>query len=176
MDYGLFDKLNYYPLELRALLDILSIGRDYLLRNEFLKNDFINWLSASGVLISSYDVHALSSEVAADVKFTYDIGQFDAYIENLISCFIYDMLCMTDAIGEPVYRSLTGTYVAGQYRIESPYETYGEFKNEFVDIYDGQRRQYGVSPSFNPYAKLNDIELGHDDLDNYSGTELDILL
>jgi hypothetical protein len=38
--YSLLGNYNNYPLEIRNLIDIFSINKKYLLKNNFIKEDF----------------------------------------------------------------------------------------------------------------------------------------
>lgn len=128
MDYGLFDKVDYYPLEIQKLLDIVSINPNYLLKNNFLKKDFIDWLSVDNVISDKYIVHVSPDDDLSSTRINYNPEQFNEYIQNLIGNFIYDMLAMRTADGVPVYRTLATAQLAGSNGVHSPYETYGEFE------------------------------------------------
>lgn len=49
--YTIFDKMNGIPLEILKLLDLLSINRKFLVRDGWLKKEFIEALSSDDVVV-----------------------------------------------------------------------------------------------------------------------------
>jgi hypothetical protein len=50
LKYDVFDAFNAIPVELANLIDILSINRSYILQSDKFSTEFIDLLSASGII------------------------------------------------------------------------------------------------------------------------------
>ena len=49
-DYEIFEKIGFLPIEVQRLIDIFSINHNILLRNGFMKDDFMRELRVNGVV------------------------------------------------------------------------------------------------------------------------------
>jgi len=105
LQYSMLDKIGAYPIEVKSLIDILSIKKKYLLDNKFIKQDFIDAMSAAGVVLSgalsceelmpdmvssSLDVLKLSSDEETSPE-----SVFNNYISGVYFTFLNDMLQMS---------------------------------------------------------------------------------
>lgn len=80
-----------------------------------------------------------------------------------ISSFLFDMLALTIGTdGTYAYSKISGNYG------NLPFE----YQNEEIETF---KRQYNIDPKFDPIQTMNDIEIGNDSLDNYTGSELELL-
>lgn len=50
IDYKLFDNIASLPSEIQHLINVLSINKRYLIDSKYLKSEFIDDLSATGVI------------------------------------------------------------------------------------------------------------------------------
>lgn len=98
IDYLVLDKISHYPIEIQKLIDILSINKRYLLDNAFIKQSFIDSLSADGViqlsnvsLSDAVEAHNISSSLN---RYVYDSTVFDNYLSSVFYDFLYGMLDM----------------------------------------------------------------------------------
>lgn len=116
--YLVVDKIQFYPIEVQSLIDILSINKKYLLNNQFIKSSFIDALCESGVaylsntvLSSPYVVSCeydssenpiLSTVLSANATsisssldyYVFDNTTFEKAVESILHKFLYDMLSM----------------------------------------------------------------------------------
>lgn len=181
IDYQLIEKIDYYPLEIQKLIDILSINKKYLFNNRFIRHDFIETLSAdqqltldlSGTYIgdpnaplSSRQEDYDSAEISSVYEhYLYDEGKFNGYLLSTYENFLLDMLNMryTGSLEEvPVFTTIDSS---------------DGYLHDLVvvDKYSKLKKQYNVDPFFNVVEKVNDIEIGNDSLENYFGAELELL-
>lgn len=92
IDYLMLDKLQYYPVEIQSLIDIMSITKNYLFNNKVMKKDFIDALVNDNV-ISSYS--ATSSDAGEVSNFIETSCSFyDSYLSSVYFNFMNDMVCM----------------------------------------------------------------------------------
>ncbi len=82
MQYDVLDNVEFYPLEIRNLVDVLSISRGKLFDNRFMNKDFLEFLLRDGVL-SKDDATSASENGATNVQFEhylYDNEEFQKYL------------------------------------------------------------------------------------------------
>lgn len=70
-DYEIFQKIGFLPIEIQHLIDIFSINHNCLLRNGFMKDDFIRELEENGVL-NPVSSQAQGTLFDVDVQSVYD--------------------------------------------------------------------------------------------------------
>lgn len=166
LNYLVIDKVSYYPIEIQALIDLLSINKKNLLNNQFIKQDFINFLLIDNVISNGSTI-----EISTDVKnyaksaissYQYDKLVFDSYLSSTYKNFIYDILDMKTATSD--------TDNVFNYIMLS--DNYGVESYVAVDRYAYDKRTANIDPSFNVEAEVDKIDVGQSSIDDYSGDEL----
>ena len=177
-EYNVLDKIGYYPIEIQNLIDILSISKKHLLSNKFIKQDFLDALCADGVAqkftpeqlidasmsAAALSIDAISSQ--ADYYMLKSDDAFTSYLSSVYAGFIYDMLTMHGTgLCADVQLYKTG-FLSGMY----------DQNAEIEDPYLSVKLKMNVDVNFDVEQVVNDIDIGIDSLDNYSGEKLDLLV
>lgn len=170
IDYQVIEKINYYPIEIQSLIDILSINKKYLFNNKFIKQDFIEALSADGCIVEDPEgcTRPLSNdgEVSSAIEhYLYQDGQFNNYLSSVYNNFIYDMLDLDFEVN--------GIQIA---KVRDKITEDDGYLGPKTDRYLKNKKQNNVSPFFDVAGIVDDIELGKDSTSNYNGPELSMLL
>lgn len=85
--YNLIDNIERYPIEVQQLIDIFSLNKRYILKNDFLNEDFTKDLYEEGVL----------TDLDCDGKYNYvtttiDQGQYEKYVKGIFYTLLSDFL------------------------------------------------------------------------------------
>lgn len=180
VNYTLFNDLQYIPLELMDLMDILSIKREYLLNNTKFARLMVDQLSSAVSKIpaehGSYD--DLSTN-RGETSVQNEFGQV-----NLASYI--DEQALDDKIYQLYYNELTSNINLPYLDTDQP--IWGELSDNillsgFVDERDPSvteeintyKVQHGIPTSFDEVGIVDKIEVGDDFYINYSEAEQHIL-
>jgi len=154
VDYQVLEKIDYYPIEIQSLIDIFSINKKYLFNNKFIKQDFIDALSADGyiTLDEEDEPRVLSNE--GDVSSTidhylYQDGTFNNYLSSVYNNFIYDMLDQDFKVSEIPLAKVR--------------DKIGEddgYLNPPTDRYLKEKKQNNINPAFDVIGIVDSIEIG----------------
>lgn len=176
VNYQIIDKVEYYPIEVQKLIDILSINKKNLLNNQFMKEDFMNMMVESGVLSCiSANIAVDPAALSIDGAVSSSINQFvmmsseqafDSYLKNLYADFLSDMI------------EMRGTGLCSEqmiYKTLSPYE-YGPETSCYEDKYLSAKNYNNIDINFNVEQIVDDIEMGQCNLSDFSGAKLSLLV
>ncbi len=108
LSYNIFDNYGKYPLEVQNLIDIFSISRKYVLKNDFLRDDFIEDMKSSGVLSSTQQQYTGSSEVI-EVSNILNQEMYELYIKNTFKTLLSDFLDLE--YNDSLEENTTGTKI-----------------------------------------------------------------
>lgn len=167
IDYLLLDKVQYYPLEIQKLLDLLSINRKYLFNSRFMEEDFIANLSANGVISDALSaIVSASSNIGPSLScYKYTAQDVDAYLSSIYKTAILDVMKS---------QFLNDSSLCYIYKLLVPADGYGE-DAVYVDRYIKEKKLNNVDPFFNVEQTVNDIDVGIDNIDNYHDAELELI-
>ena len=182
-DYNILDRIGFYPLEIQNLIDILSISKKKLLDNKYIKKDFLDSCVEAGVAVSCSPQELLDPHVLSNLsnESFLSIGSmsssndyyklasseaFDGYISGIYANFIYDILTLHGTglcSNVELYKTgfLDGIYGSGI---------------EVNDPYLSAKLKMNINVNFNVEQIVNDIDIGIDSLDNYTGDELVLVM
>lgn len=168
--YNVFDNLDKYPVEVLKLVDIFSINPKYILKNGFMKRDFIEDLSASGAINISHGEYYsdLCSNVISSVD-TVDEALYDQYVANVFKTLISDFLDLkyNNVYETPVRETLTQEDILG-YSLSS-------FEKKYDEQVAALKEKYGITDSFDEQEIVDNIDNGTDFIENYDGYQLEII-
>lgn len=91
LSYNIFDNYGKYPLEVQNLIDIFSISKKYVLKNDFLRDDFVEDMKSSGVLSSAQKEYTESGEII-EVSNILNQEMYELYIQNTFKTLLSDFL------------------------------------------------------------------------------------
>ena len=197
-DYSLFDDVQFLPLEIRNLIDLLSIDKRYLADNSYVKADMIDALSGYSYFrnadgIDSYDnpaiyqhsapdsYHVLSDAGISGNCIIFNEDNYDKYVQNVFYSVLLDFLNLE--YNEPF--SVISNYTS-EVSSNLVKDNLADIDNYFVydripmqldnDISAIQRlKTLHNIVDFDQTAIVDKIDEGKDSLDNYAGPRLEIL-
>lgn len=167
LEYSIFNSLEFLPLEVAQVFDVMSINKKYLMSADVLNKKLFDDLSAN--VTESYTYEDLNT---GDIK-TIDIFKQDKYADylssiyyNLLSSMAYKRYDETDTNSPYVYEEISATLLDKDDTTKSQQNT---------DIYKEYKVRYSINLSFNPSNIVDDIDSGKDSIDNYTGAELELI-
>ena len=171
--FNIIDSTQNYPIEIRNLIDIFSISRKYLLKNDFLNDDFVRELEENGAIVSAdIDIEDYYRE-KNDGRIEFMNRQlvqekYDQYVKNVFKNLISGFLDLeyNDFGATKIRRTLTNEELAG-YSVDG-------YEDE-EDVIKTFKRDNNIPSTFNEKKIVDDIDEGRDFLDNYHGIELELL-
>lgn len=146
IQYNIFDFCSHVPVQLLNLIDIFSINKRYLSKNNYLKNTLKKELEP---LLSNND-------------------DLDNYIETLYYNFLKDILSLKYSETETTESS--SNYVINNL-IDQILNSETINQSEFL-LY---KIQHNIDKLFDEKKIVDQIENGNDKLSNYNGCELELL-
>lgn len=203
-DYAMFDSMQFLPLELRNLIDLMSIDKRYVSDNKYIKQDMLESLSDSsqfdnqqGILAytqSAFQIKdelAISAQISGDAQvnttaFIYDNDSSDydntywAYVENVYYSLMLDFLNLqyNKPLSEMSAFGISSNLVKDNLTDKDGYFIYDGsipyYEMNDVSAIEELKRQYDVG-AFDESKIVDAIDEGTDSLDNYAGAQLKIL-
>ena len=205
LKYSVVDSIDTIPLEIQNIIDIMSINKKYLLSAGIISDKLFNELSCvkysisnlnnlSGV-VSDQELTKLSNtfntiatsfseKISGNIRINETID--DTIYEQFLSTIYKNLI--TSIIEMPYVEisdyEVSDIPLTDLYKFDPIYKSYGSVinntaeKETIVSEKDEQIYQLKVKNnlvSFDEKTIVNNIYNGYDNLDNYSGTELEIL-
>ena len=205
LKYSVVDSIDTIPLEIQNIIDVMSINKKYLLSAGIVSDKLFNELSCAKYSISNLNnlsgvvsdqeltklsntfntvASNFSEEISGNIRINETID--DTIYEQFLSTIYKNLI--TSIIEMPYVESsdydISKISQADSYKFDPIYKSYGSVinntaeKETIVSEKDEQIYQLKVKNnlvSFDEKTIVNDIYNGYDSLDNYSGTELEIL-
>lgn len=174
--FQILDNIDGYPLEVQNLIDLFSIQRKYILKNDFLRDDFIQDLESEGVLSSLGENHTYGYykddydqyKISVD-ETVFNSEMYENYIKKIFKNLLSDFLELNynDTPKTKIIDTFTEDDLRG-YTISSYYSLKDSNIQQFRD-------KYIIPASFDEQEIVDAIDNGKDFLDNYVGFELELL-
>lgn len=166
LNYSVLNNIDLVPNEVRDLIDVLSINKKYLMQTDVMKKEFVSVLS-NDVYVSAEVPAGAPSDMSA-LGYVDDASYakcLSSMFSNLISSYV-SLPYWRDSLRtqQPVYRTYGETLVKG----------YEPQKIQTTDAYVLKIRN-NIDPNFDEKAVADNIEMGKDSLDNYSGVKRQII-
>lgn len=186
-DYSVLKNIQTFPDEIRHLIDIFSVRREYLLNSKKINGQLVNQLSctqlsdssniSSSVLSISHDRQEYLSLDESHADNWCTVGgnisvSMSKYIDdNLLSAFMFNTfvnmlsskMSMTynDIESTVIYKSLSTDILCNDFELHS------SNSEEML----AQKTLYNVDSSFDVYAEADNIDNGLSSLNDYSNYE-----
>ena len=196
-DYSLFDDIQVLPLEIRNLVDLLSINRNYLIENEYIKEDMRKTLTTPNIFPSNINVEEYNEpailndgEYSQDENLSSDIrvysrtfiqDNFDNYLQNVYYNLLNDFLNLEYNV--PVDEISTHSILSSNCIKDTltDNDNYFVHKNIILDYTNTDndeiirlKRIHNII-KFDEKEIVDKIDNGEDSLDNYDGIKREII-
>ena len=164
--YNIVDNIAKYPLEVQNLMDIFSMSRKYLLRNGFLKDDFVRDLENSGAIQYYQPLGQGKYEFQDKVLVQED---YDRYVKGVFKTLISGFLDLEyNDFGNTKVRSMITQDDLRGYQLSS-------FDEGSEDSLRAFKNENNIPASFDERTIVDAIDSGQDSLENYHGAQLELL-
>ena len=162
IEYSIFNNIEKIPLEIQKLMDILSVNKRYLYKNNFLKVAFKNEL---------YKNVTVSSDIELNVPCdTISDEQYENYIKTIYYNFLSGIVNLKYADKENSIDYQNCIWYGLKDELIDKSSTVKISK--FIEF----KTQNNITNLFNEEKIVDNIDIGEDNINNYVGVEKELLL
>lgn len=164
--YTLFDNLDFIPIEILNIIDVLSINKKYLFNPDVLDIKLINDLKK----YATKEITISSDNISSNTSAIFDEEKFSNYITNVFYNVLSSNITMKyDNYSDNqlyVYQNISNQLV------EEPLLVDNNILNDEFRIF---KIQNNINVKFDHVEIVDKINDGLEELSNYSGPELSLL-
>lgn len=165
--YSVFESVESFPLDIKNVINVLSLNKKYLFDSNVLNNNLINDLKKNVTTNISNDYSDISSNTVLSVVF--DQKKFENYLSsvytNILSSSVYETYYNDGHIPNKfIYEDLAPDLLDKKIPITLS-----------SDIFRSYKLQYNIPLEFNEKKIVDNIDIGQDNLKNYNGYKLELL-